>query len=133
MSSNYRVIPFHKNHAKEDANNYRPISILPTISNVFEKHVANELHRFFQYTNIIHNTQSGFRKKHSCQTALIRLIDHRSREIDSGKMVGVLYLDLRKAFNTVNHELLLKNSNCSTFRFPHKTGLDLISPTENKS
>ena len=73
-----------------------------------KKHMANELRRFFQYTNIIHKTQSGFRKKHSCQTALVRLIDHLLREIDSGKTMGVLYLDLRKVFNTVNHELLFQ-------------------------
>jgi hypothetical protein len=101
------VIPIHKGGSKEDANNYRPISILPTLSKIFERHIANQLYLFFQQTNIIYEYQSGFRKQHSCQTALVKIIDSWLKEIDSGKVIGTIFLDFKKAFDLVDHDILL--------------------------
>lgn len=101
------VIPISKAGDKQDPHNYRPISILSSISKIFERHIASQLHQFFDKTNIIHNTQSGFRRKHSCTTALVRLIDSWLEDIDSGKYVGAVFLDLRKAFDLVDHEILI--------------------------
>lgn len=101
------IIPIFKGGDKADPNNYRPISILPTISKLFERHVAKQLQQYFDKTNIIHDKQSGFRQKHSCQTALIDLIDTWLKDVDSGKYVGTIFLDLRKAFDLVDHEILL--------------------------
>ena len=65
-----RVIPLFKSGLKEDPNNYRPISILPTISKIFERHIANQVQSFLHSTHAIHTKQSGFRENHSCSTAL---------------------------------------------------------------
>ena len=101
------MIPIFKSGNRDDANNYRPISILPTISKIFERHIASQLLSYFQESNIIHNKQSGFRKNHSCSTALIHLIDTWLKDVDSGKFIGTVFLDLRKAFDLVDHQILL--------------------------
>lgn len=102
-----RVLPIYKSGDKNDPSNYRPISILCTLSKIFEKHVAIQLQDFFKKTNIIHKKQSGFRKHHSCNTALTHLIDTWLKEIDSGKYIGSVFLDLRKAFDLVDHQILI--------------------------
>ena len=101
------VIPIFKGGVKSIPGNYRPISILNTISKIFERHISNQLQHFFKTTNILHETQSGFREQHSCHTALTRLIDTWLKEIDNGKYVGAVFLDLRKAFDLVDHRILL--------------------------
>ena len=85
---------------------YRPISVLPCISQVFEKHICNQRQEFFNKTNVLLSTQSGFKKGHSCQTALLHLVNKWVTELDKGNMVGTLFLDLSKAFDFVNHDLL---------------------------
>ena len=107
MMKTARVIPIYKNGDKDDLGNYRPISILPTISKIFERHIANQVQSYFKKTNILHKTQSGFRKNHSCNTALVRLIDTWLKDVDEGKLVGTVFLDLRKAFDLVDHQILL--------------------------
>ena len=57
---------------------------------------------------LIHDSQSGFRQEHSCQTALIKLIDQWMSSIDKGDLVGSLFIDFRKAFDVVDHEILMK-------------------------
>lgn len=57
---------------------------------------------------LIHESQSGFRQKHSCQTALVKLIDQWMSCIDKGDLVGSLFIDFRKAFDVVDHAILLK-------------------------
>ena len=102
-----RVIPIHKGGERNDPNNYRPISILPTISKIFERHISTQLQSYFDAYNILHQTQSGFRQNHSCQTALTHMIDSWLNDIDAGKYVGAIFLDLRKAFDLVDHTILL--------------------------
>ena len=102
-----KVIPIFKSSDRSDPNNYRPISILPTLSKIFERHLTNQIKHFLQENNIIHKYQSGFREKHSCHTALTRIIDDWLDAIDNGMYVGALFLDLRKAFDLVDHEILL--------------------------
>ena len=103
-----KVFPVFKGGIKTDPSNYRPISILPTISKLFEKHVNHHLMGFLNKFKLIHRSQSGFRQKHSCQTALVKLIGHWMKFIDKGDIIGTLFVDFRKAFDVVDHGILMK-------------------------
>ena len=103
-----RVFPIHKGGPSEDQSNYRPISILPIVSKVFEKHVTKHLFAYLNKYKLLHEAQSGFRKHHSCQTALIKLINDWLSHIDRGNIVGAIFFDLKKAFDVVDHEMLLQ-------------------------
>ena len=103
-----KVLPVYKGGTKSDPSNYRPISILPTVSKIFEKHINTHLMGFLNKYKLLHESQSGFRHKHSCQTALVKLIDSWTECIDRGDMIGALFLDFRKAFDLVDHSILVK-------------------------
>ena len=102
-----KVTPLYKNGPKEEVNNYRPISILPILSKVLEKHVHDSLSDFLLEYNLLHKTQSGFRTQHSCETALVNMIDLWLNAIDDSKMVGVVLVDFKKAFDLVDHQILM--------------------------
>ena len=103
-----KIFPVHKGGVKSDPSNYRPISILPIISKLIEKHVTKHMFGFLNKHKVLHKAQSGFRKKHSCNTALINLLDKWMKSIDAGDVVGAIFFDLRKAFDVVNHDILLQ-------------------------
>ena len=84
-----------------------PISVLPVLSKILERAVHNQLFQFISNHNLLYPNQSGFRPLHSTTTALVKLVNLWSRNIDAGKLTGVAFIDLRKALDTVNHELLL--------------------------
>lgn len=102
-----KLMPIHKGGSTDDPSNYRPISILPVISKLVEKHVTKHLFGFLNKYKLLHKSQSGFRKHHSCNTALINLVDKWLKAIDKGEIVGAIFFDLKKAFDVVNHEKLL--------------------------
>ena len=102
---NRGIAPIHKADANVERANYRPISVL---SRLFEKPVYDQL-----YNNLISNEmlflrQSSFRKLHSVLTCLLKCTDDWYLNIDSGKYTSVTFNDLKKAFDTVNHDFLLK-------------------------
>lgn len=103
-----KVFPIFKSGDKNNPSNYRPISVLPTISKIFERHLAKHLFSYLNKYKLIHEAQSGFRQYHSCQTALIKLIDNWLHHIDNGESIGVIFYDLRKAFDFVDHNLLVQ-------------------------
>jgi retron-type reverse transcriptase len=103
-----KVTPFFKNKHKSDKNNYRPISVPPLLSKIFEKHASDHLKQFLELYNFIFNTQSGFRTKHSCETALTNIVDNWIKAINNEKLIGTIFLDLSKAFDLVNHKLLIQ-------------------------
>ena len=102
-----KVSPLHKNGPIEEINNYRPISILPVLSKVLEKHVSDSLTLYLNENNLLHKTQSGFRPHHSCETALNFMTDSWLNAIDDGKMIGVVLVDFKKAFDLVDHNILM--------------------------
>lgn len=103
-----KVVPLPKCKDVSSMDDFRPISILSILSKPLEKHVQNNLLKYMEEKYLFHNLQSGFRPKHSCHTALIRMCDSWIQAIDEQKLVGAVFLDLRKAFDMVDHHLLLK-------------------------
>ena len=103
-----KVTPIHKDGDKYDVNNYRPISVLPVLSKIIERAVHDQLYSFLTDNNILNSCQSGFRCNHSTSTSLIDVSDYILQNMNQGLVTGALFLDLKKAFDTVNYDILLK-------------------------
>ena len=103
-----KLIPVYKSGPQNDPSYYRPISILSILSKIIEKHVTKHLFAYLNKYDLLHKCQSGFRKNHSYNIVLINLIDKWLKEIDKGKYNRCNIFDLRKAFDVVDHELLLQ-------------------------
>lgn len=101
------VVPLHKKAEKNLKENYRPISLTCSLSRIFEKILAEKLGQFFETNNIIPPFQHGFRKKMSITTQLIETLNDWSLYLEEGYCIDVIYFDIAKAFDTVNHHLLL--------------------------
>ena len=80
---------------------------LPILSKVLDKHVHDCLSNFLHEYNLLHKTPSGFRSQHSCETALIHMIDSWLNAMDNENMVGVVLIDFKKAIDLVDHKILL--------------------------
>ena len=83
--------------------NYRPISVIPTVAKIFEKIVYDQLYNVLNENNLLTSCQSGFRSLHSTITALIETTNNWSVNIDDGLLNGVVFIDLQKAFDTIDH------------------------------
>ena len=103
-----KVSPVYKEGSKTDCGNYRPISVISVIAKLFEGLVYNQLRTFISDNNILIEQQSGFRSQHSTETALLGSTNKWLCNMDSGLINGVLFLDLKKAFDTVDHEIVLQ-------------------------
>ena len=103
-----KVTPLFKGADPENANNYRPISVLPVLSKVIERHVHDSLYSYFCVNNLIYSKQSDFRKRHSRETALIGIIDELLFNLDSHRVSGMILIDYCKAFDMVDHSILLQ-------------------------
>ena len=85
----------------------RPISLLPTISKVFERVIHDQMYEYFNQFNLLAEQQYGFRKQHSTEYAAVKLVDHVSKEMEAGKIPANVYIDLSKAFDTLVFDVLL--------------------------
>ena len=103
-----KVVPVFKSGDPSLLTNYRPISVLPFLSKVFEKIVYNCLFDFICDNNILYDYQFGFRLKHSTQQAIITPFDNITKSLDNGNIAISIFIDLKKAFDTVNHRILLR-------------------------
>ena len=111
-----RVTPIFKGGDRSDTSNYRPIFILPVISRLFEKLIANQLYRYMNENNMFSSNQSGFRSLHSILACLLKNTNDWYSGLDLGKLVGLVFIDLKKAFDTVDHDIsFAKNSIISVY------------------
>lgn len=100
--------PTFNSGEKLQATNYRPISVLPTISKLIERHVSTSLYEYSSKYNLLHPAQSGFRPKLFCQTALVNVIDKWLQEMNKVNINIAVLLDLKKEFDVVDHDILCK-------------------------
>ena len=103
-----KVGPLFKSGAKDDINNYRPISILPTLSKLIEKFMQKHLMNYLNTFDVLHKFQSGFRGGHSTETALTLMTERRLKAINDGNIVGTIMINFRKAFDLVDHDLFIR-------------------------
>nr|CAI5829044.1 unnamed protein product [Callosobruchus analis] len=101
------VIPLPKTKNPSSFENLRLITILPTLSKILEKIIESQLKKHLVKNNIIPVNQSGFKKNHSCTSALLKVTDDIFRANDQGKLTLLVLLDFSKAFDTLNHKLML--------------------------
>ena len=102
-----KVIPIYKKGDSKSINNYRPISILSTINKIFEKILHTRLTKYIEEFNLLYKYQFGFRKNHSTEHALVEIVDQIRFSIDNSQLTCGIFIDLSKAFDTVNHDILL--------------------------
>ena len=102
-----KLKPLHKKGLKTNPENFRPISLLPLISKIIERIVYDQVDNFLLQNNILYNYQSGFRKNHSSHLCLSFLNDKILKGFDKGLFTGMIVIDLQKAFDTINYEILL--------------------------
>ena len=99
------IVPRYKKNNKCEKENYRPVSILSNLSKIYEKLMYNQLHEYFE--NILFQSQGGFRKGYTAQHCLLVMIEKFKEAIDRGYEFGALLTDLSKAFDCINHPLLI--------------------------
>ncbi|CAB4036188.1 Hypothetical predicted protein, partial [Paramuricea clavata] len=101
-----KISPIYKSEDKTALDNYRPISVLPVFSKVLERVVCNRLSYYLEENNL-NDSQYGFRQKRSTKHAVTIVMDDIRTSMDNQQLTGAVFLDLRKAFDTVNHARLL--------------------------
>ena len=111
-----RVSPVHKGDVKTDPSNFRPISILPIPMKIFEKIVHDQVSTFIKENTFLNDRQSGFRKLFSTTTAVLDVSENILEQLDKNNFVGAVLIDLKKAFDTVDHKILLKKLWCYGFQ-----------------
>ena len=103
-----KLIPIFKTESRLLCNNYRPISILSNISKIIEKIMYQKLNNILEETNCFYNLQFGFRLNLSTSNALLSIIENIQTDLDNGDFAAGVFIDLKKAFDTVDHDILLK-------------------------
>jgi hypothetical protein len=102
-----KILPIYKNNDDAAVNNYRPIALLPVISKLFEMVIHEQINKHMIINKLYYEHQYGFKQGHSTELASLELIDVITDKLDQGKLPFAVFLDLSKAFDTINHDILL--------------------------
>ena len=102
------VVPLYKKGNPHHTENYRPILLLITLSKILEKMIYSRVYTFLNETGQIYNSQYGFRSKHSCERAIAELVGKIVKGKEKSEHTIAVFLDLSKAFDTLEHETLFK-------------------------
>ena len=102
------VTPVLKCSDRQMVNDYHPVSVIPVIAKVFESFVHHQLYGYLEEHGILKEEQAGFRLNRSTQDVILRATDDWKRALDRGQIVATVMIDLSKAFDTIDHNLLLK-------------------------
>lgn len=102
-----KVIPLFKSGDRSDINNYRPISVLPAFSKIFEKIISVRLINYLEANNFLTEYQHGFRAQHSTESAILEFVNNVYASLEEKMYVVGVFLDLSKAFDTLDHKILL--------------------------
>ena len=105
------VVPIFKNGNKSDVSNYRPISLLPVPGKIFEDILHKHISYLFENINYLSSKQNGFRKGHSTLDGIVNFTSDIFESINKGEYTLAAFIDLKKAFDTVNHNILLEKLN----------------------
>ena len=106
-----KLTPLFKKGSKTDPKNYRPISLLPLISNLIEQTIHIQTQEYLEITGLIYKFWSSFMKIFSTDSCLVHLTDYIIKDMDKGQHTGMILTDLQKAFDTLDHDVLLKKWN----------------------
>ena len=98
-----------KSGKRSDLDNYRPVTVLPVSSKIFERCIHQQVMNFLEEKNFLSKTQFGFRKKRNTEFAATLLLDEIRQNMNNGQITGAIFVDLSKAFDTLGHAQIIEN------------------------
>ena len=125
-----KVVPFYKKNENYLFENYRPVSVLPAMSKVIERVMHSQVTDYFCDLKLFYENQYGFRKRHSTELAALELVDRILNAIDKKEIPLTIFIDLSKAFDTIDHSILIQKLNYYGIR--DKEGELFISYLNNR-